>query len=1618
MSDYIGNIAVSEIAPSGTFPIVPDYGYGRASAPEVVIHQFGSGNAKIEQRYLLGTGAKRFTVRRAFLRDSDRTALCNFWETSYGPYGAFTYNAPNDDGNGTTPYVCRFANEPLSWEMVADWACSLGVTLIEIPSSSPTYTLNQTANRFPPTALQTALLSQVQEIIPLVRIQPLESGYPAIYVSDRRCTVGGQLYQARLLEFDGISQSIGNEADEAQFTFGNADRVMRALANDVDLYRAAISLSLFHVGTGIKLDLWKGDLVNWSCDAGPEFKVTAADGLYELNLPYPTRKISRTCWKQFKGPACPYVGSDTSCDKGFDTPNGCRTHGMDNYFGGIVAQPQGVRIKDNSTGTWGFGRSPITSVSLVADSIYDQVLPEIYTDSPMPVNCKIAAGREESEFYDALGIVGAGPLGSYGSGHLLDNQPNHGPGDLGLRTSLGNDPNPDSFSLGEGTPQVWGPERAAGTAFIKIRRTDAKGFQPSRLTEHQMQAVVSVGMSGWMWSAPGVRTWGALINPIWIAVNMLLRARGLQFADAATCEQYFDVDSAITMASAICDQQVTKLVGTGTETQFKFRGVLQEEKPLRDWLQEVLMNCLGYYTFANGKLKLGIRINSSSVEAFTEGNILFRSLELATLKPSFNHLTANFADEDFDFVANSISLYDIDHAALLGGGAGPLFLKSTVNLSGTASKSQAARIITVRLREELGGITPAEWKAARQISFKTTALALNTEPGMVCSMTHPDMPGGSGEFRVTSWRLNKDYSIDIQGRTTTDSMYDLAIGPKPADVVAEPVPGEPYFESAPNVVMFKAGKSNGDGTFDSTMYWDSRRQMMLIDWACMLPSDTSNWGGVQIWIKSPDGSGFKYAKATDTIDSTMFDQSGDARFHYDTIAIAPESVPDPPETWSIIAVSLNRFGTPNTDVNGNPAGVAVDLQTLAKSDYVSGFSASVVIETTESGDQMFRLVGSWTNAPIPRYKGVRIIMRGWGAQDIPLADEGEGATTFRTDAWPLPEATKVVQIYATPIFGDGTVAAIVPGTTPMAEVTISRLGGTTGKEYCEVVTGFSAVVATPAYAVNADGQKVLRVNLSWTNPADVRFGGVVIFVDWYDGNTFQLTGLERGTSLKWETSYFPSTASSVTFYALSVDTNNRRNTYQAGITPSSTVVLPSPQLGPAGSEYTSNVTGFSVSVSYPATADGTYVALITSSFTPPSDPTWGGVELRVSEDGGYTFTTRASTQKSPVTFELSAKAFAQTYSVYAVSFDVNNRANIPLWSVTPHQDIIVGSAAGQLDLRKFLGASVAATFANVGGVFDISPSGVTEIKINTGAITETKIANNSISTPKIQALAITSDLIAANAVIAGKIAANAVAANEISAGSVSSAKLDATVINVGGGGGKPGKFAVYNASGQQIGFIGVESGYEGAWFKQFRVGGTSAADAKLIADSSGNVSIGGATFTLATNGITTKIDNGSPDGWPAGLQVYDASSNRVNIGISGYAPQIYMRSNGSGSSISLRCLGSGNGGAITLSDVSGTSGIELFGDYYGSGYWRGHITAGGANFVRELKVNSIQAIDSSSAFVGHGVSCPSYGVGGAGFNTYYSGAWRYGATESVPYLKPDQSTGYLWFYGGVYTGKT
>jgi hypothetical protein len=153
MADYLGNIEVPEIVPSGTFPITPDYPFGTALAPEVYVHHFGSRNAKTEQRFLAGNGAKEFRVSRLGMSDPVRRALRTFWLANQGAYGAFTFNSPNLDGT-TTPHTVHFADTSITFEhLLAKVSSVHGVLLREIPD--------------PAAAHNAALLDQVQEIIPL-----------------------------------------------------------------------------------------------------------------------------------------------------------------------------------------------------------------------------------------------------------------------------------------------------------------------------------------------------------------------------------------------------------------------------------------------------------------------------------------------------------------------------------------------------------------------------------------------------------------------------------------------------------------------------------------------------------------------------------------------------------------------------------------------------------------------------------------------------------------------------------------------------------------------------------------------------------------------------------------------------------------------------------------------------------------------------------------------------------------------------------------------------------------------------------------------------------------------------------------------------------------------------------------------------------------------------------------------------------------------------------------------------------------------------------------------------------------------------------------------------------
>lgn len=887
MSILLGGVTVPSPTISGTlFPLGVDYPFVKAYDPKVAIHQFGSLDAKVEQRFLLGLGSREFQIVRHRLNPTLEASLRNFWIANNGAVGLFPFNAPNQDGS-TSLVLCRFKDDTLSLDAVQVMVKSVGLTLCQMPNyahsggtpgtwtyTPPSYSITSTVTRFPSGGLTSALLQQQQTLFPIIKIMPLDPAYPAIYISDRDVTLGGQLYQARLLQWSGIEQYMvggpsasSGGSDQATFVMGNADRVMSALKNDTDLNLARIEFSVFHADTGTKIDFWAGQISQWEAGIGdPEFTITATDGFSELAASYPTRTVVRTCWKTYHGgsgqPCNPPGTLDTvdypsatlaSCDKGYSTANGCLAHNNGAQWGGIDAQPQGVSVLVNNTGFIGFNRQSITSYSVISDSAFNSPLPEIWCDMTpflsdtsqgMPTNPIMMAYRDESDFADSLSIIGAGPLtefahanGGYAS-HFMDGVPYQGwnadnskLNGLGLRLVVGNDPTTDLFAMGQssnGAPSTYGGDTqyCAGTAFAELRIKKSSTFVPSTPESHQVLLTIRRGLQAYRWSGVGGRlSLNATANPIWVAVNAALRTKGYFYAGDTLQETLFDANDAAA-SGAVCDATVAKLIGTGTESQFAYNGIISDRRALRDWIEDILSCCLGYYWIKFGKLSFGIRDNASAVEAFNSSNIKWNSLKIRNANIGFDIFTGNFGDVEFNFQKNSVMYWDEDFAKYWGGNSlTPKYIPKEMNSSGICTKSQMARVAVVRTREETGGIGTTCVKYHSEGSFSTTILSLNVAPGMVCSMgasdTMLDLPNYPAsadgvdsaqanfmKFRVNRLKLNSDFSVDIDFRTVHRDMYDLVNGPKPVDVPAPIVPSTATYP--PDNLIYNLS-TDGDG---------------------------------------------------------------------------------------------------------------------------------------------------------------------------------------------------------------------------------------------------------------------------------------------------------------------------------------------------------------------------------------------------------------------------------------------------------------------------------------------------------------------------------------------------------------------------------------------------------------------------------------------------------------------------------------------------------------------------------------------------------------------------------------------------------------------------------------
>jgi hypothetical protein len=112
MSDTIGLITVPTVINSGQiFPLITGYPFGFSVERPVIVHRFGSLDAKQEQRYYVGIGPRKFQFKRPNLGWTESNQLKALWEAMQGPWKTFTYNVPNP-GNSTTGALVTLEQAP------------------------------------------------------------------------------------------------------------------------------------------------------------------------------------------------------------------------------------------------------------------------------------------------------------------------------------------------------------------------------------------------------------------------------------------------------------------------------------------------------------------------------------------------------------------------------------------------------------------------------------------------------------------------------------------------------------------------------------------------------------------------------------------------------------------------------------------------------------------------------------------------------------------------------------------------------------------------------------------------------------------------------------------------------------------------------------------------------------------------------------------------------------------------------------------------------------------------------------------------------------------------------------------------------------------------------------------------------------------------------------------------------------------------------------------------------------------------------------------------------------------------------------------------------------------
>jgi len=546
-----------------------------------------------------------------------------------------------------------------------------------------------------------------------------------------------------------------------------------------------------------------------------------------------------------------------------------------------------------------------------------------------------------------------------------------------------------------------------------------------------------------------------------------------------------------------------------------------------------------------------------------------------------------------------------------------------------------------------------------------------------------------------------------------------------------------------------------------------------------------------------------------------------------------------------------------------------------------------------------------------------------------------------------PQESEIWRIYGASYSDevDNTLVAVGgAGATPSATVTVFTPAQASGENFAQLVTNLAVTVEFDPVSGSLPprvrvGFRRWRFTATWQVPVfpprsrqQSTFGGIDILLEEATLGNRSLLASEQGATYTSPWFDLPRVTTEFWIWGLSYDSRGRRNSLRTGVTPRAVVTIQAnAAAGVAGQENTPNVTAISATFVYVTNAQGQKVLIITTAYTKPNDPRWGGVDLGYDRGDGvwrpltgsyYASGAFTDTRHEITNFPESN----QTWKIYFWSRDVSGQHNVFFAAdatKTPRVDLLVtpppSGSAGVEFCANVTGLGVGvATFNSADGGYitkltvtftkptDPAFAGVDVVRLVSGQAdrdislgvtlsptefevqTPAAVESWSVYTPAFDVNGrrntLTPGVTPVVAVSVGDGGGQSdfsraragtfdgaefiVSAGSFRMNSISANKILTGQLLVGGGGGKPTRVEVFNVAGTRIGQIGID-GTDESWLKSLRVGGTSYATAQFQADASGNVSLTNGTLDV-TAGVTRVKINPTD-----GLKVFESNLART-----------------------------------------------------------------------------------------------------------------------------------------------